>query len=33
VVRVRATGGWLRLDARWGSVLRRRHPQIPLLVG
>ena len=33
LVRVRATGGWLRLDARWGSVLRRRHAQIPLLVG
>lgn len=33
LVRVRATAGWLRLDARWGSVLRRRHAQIPLLVG
>lgn len=32
-VRVRATSGWLRLDARYGSVLRRRHAQIPLLVG
>jgi len=31
-VRVRASAGWLRLDARFGSVLRRRHPQIPLLV-
>lgn len=31
-VRVRVTDGWLRLDARYGSVLRRRHPQIPLLV-
>jgi hypothetical protein len=32
-VRVRASTGWLRLDARHGSVLRRRHPQLPLLVG
>ncbi|WP_241248913.1 hypothetical protein [Rhodococcus sp. X156] len=32
-VRVRVTDGWLRLDARYGSVLRRRHPQIPLLLG
>jgi len=31
-VRVRATRGWLRLDARYGSVLRRRHPQVPLLL-
>lgn len=31
-VRVRASPGWLRLDARYGSVLRRRHPPIPLLV-
>jgi len=31
-VRVRASAGWLRLDARFGSVLRRRHPQIPLLI-
>lgn len=31
-VRVRATSGWLRLDARYGSVLRRRHAQIPLLM-
>ncbi len=31
-VRVRATRGWLRLDARYGSVLRRRHPQLPLLL-
>ena len=31
-VRVRATSGWLRLDARYGSVLRRRHPQLPLLI-
>lgn len=32
LVRVRATSGWLRLDARFGSVLRRRHAQLPLLV-
>lgn len=32
-IRVRATAGWLRIDARYGSVLRRRHPQIPLLIG
>lgn len=31
-VRVRATTGWLRLDARYGSVLRRRFPQVPLLI-
>jgi hypothetical protein len=31
-VRVRVTRGWLRLDARYGSVLRRRHPQLPLLL-
>ncbi|GAB2925521.1 hypothetical protein GCM10027047_23220 [Rhodococcus aerolatus] len=32
LVRVRASAGWLRLDARYGSVLRRRHPQLPLLI-
>lgn len=32
-VRVRVSKGWLRLDARYGSVLRRRHPQLPLLLG
>lgn len=32
LVRVRASSGWLRLDARYGSVLRRRHPQLPLLI-
>ena len=31
-VRVRVTRGWLRLDARYGSVLRRRHAQLPLLL-
>ncbi|MGZ4543576.1 MAG: hypothetical protein ACXVXI_10750, partial [Mycobacteriaceae bacterium] len=31
-VRVRVTRGWLRLDARYGSVLRRRRPQFPLFV-
>lgn len=32
-IRVRATRGWLRLDARYGSVLRQRRPQVPLLLG
>lgn len=31
-VRVRVTRGWLRLDARYGSILRRRRPQFPLFV-
>lgn len=31
-VRVRATRGWLRLDARYGSVLRRRHAELPLML-
>ena len=31
VVRVRATGSWLRLDARYGAVLRRRQALLPLL--
>ena len=31
-VRVRATPGWLRLDARYGAVYRRRHAQLPLLI-
>jgi len=30
-VRVRATGTWLRIDARYGSVARRRGGGIPLL--
>ncbi|HWE92327.1 MAG TPA: hypothetical protein VG317_22870 [Pseudonocardiaceae bacterium] len=31
-VRVTATDAWLRLDARYGAVLRRRHALLPLLV-
>lgn len=31
-VRVWATDSWLRLDARYGAVLRRRHAALPLLV-
>lgn len=31
-VRVTATDSWLRLDARYGAVLRRRHAMLPLLV-
>lgn len=30
-VRVWATDSWLRLDARYGAVLRRRHALLPLL--
>jgi hypothetical protein len=33
VVRVSATGSWLRLDARYGAVVRRRVTALPLLVG
>ena len=32
-VRVAATGSWLRLDARFGGVVRRRITALPLLVG
>lgn len=32
VVRLRATRTWLRLDARFGAVVRRRHAMLPLLV-
>lgn len=32
VVRVSATSSWLRLDARYGAVLRRRQALLPLLV-
>jgi len=32
VVRVRTTGTWLRLDARYGAVVRRRIATLPLLV-
>lgn len=31
-VRVSATGSWLRLDARYGAVVRRRLTALPLLV-
>lgn len=31
-VRVSATDAWLRLDARYGAVVRRRHALLPLLV-
>jgi len=31
-VRVSATDSWLRLDARYGAILRRRHSLLPLLV-
>ncbi|HEY6424050.1 MAG TPA: hypothetical protein VIY28_12545 [Pseudonocardiaceae bacterium] len=30
-VRVSATDSWLRLDARYGAVLRRRHALLPLV--
>ncbi|PXY27456.1 hypothetical protein [Prauserella muralis] len=32
VVRVTATDSWMRLDARYGAVLRRRHALLPLLL-
>lgn len=31
-VRISATDAWLRLDARYGAVVRRRHALLPLLV-
>lgn len=31
-VRVSATDAWLRIDARYGAVVRRRHALLPLLV-
>lgn len=31
-VRVTATDAWLRIDARFGAVVRRRHSMLPLLV-
>jgi hypothetical protein len=31
VVRVTATDSWMRLDARYGAVLKRRHAMLPLL--
>jgi len=33
VVRVSASGSWLRLDARYGAVVRRRITALPLLIG
>lgn len=32
VVRVTATDSWLRIDARYGAVVRRRYSLLPLLV-
>ena len=32
VVRVSATDSWLRLDSRYGAVVRRRHALLPLLM-
>ena len=32
IVRVSATDSWLRLDARFGAVVRRRHALLPLLL-
>ena len=31
-VKVTATDAWLRIDARYGAVVRRRHALLPLLV-
>ena len=31
-VRVTATDAWLRIDARYGAVVRRRHSMLPLIV-
>jgi len=31
-VRISATDAWLRMDARYGAVVRRRHAILPLLV-
>jgi hypothetical protein len=31
-VRVTATDSWLRIDAKFGAVVRRRHALLPLLV-
>ncbi|MHA6793174.1 hypothetical protein ACVGVM_06590 [Pseudonocardia bannensis] len=33
VVRVSASGSWLRLDARYGAVVRRRITSLPLFTG
>ncbi|GAA2354960.1 hypothetical protein GCM10009854_36290 [Saccharopolyspora halophila] len=32
IVRVSATDSWLRLDSRYGAVIRRRHALLPLLM-
>lgn len=32
MVRVSATDSWMRIDARFGAVVRRRHALLPLLV-
>lgn len=32
VVKVSATDSWVRMDARYGAVLRRRHSLLPLLL-
>lgn len=32
VVRISATDAWVRIDARFGTVVRRRHALLPLLV-
>lgn len=32
LVRVSATDSWMRIDARYGAVVRRRHALLPLLV-
>lgn len=32
IVRVSATDSWLRLDSRFGAVVRRRHALLPLLI-
>ncbi|AIJ21779.1 hypothetical protein [Amycolatopsis methanolica] len=31
IIRVTATNSWMRLDARYGAVVRRRHALLPLL--
>ncbi|WP_020502608.1 hypothetical protein [Sciscionella marina] len=31
-VKVTATDAWLRVDARFGAIVRRRHAQLPLLL-
>ena len=32
IVRISATDSWVRMDARFGAVLRRRHSLLPLLL-